>query len=138
MQKTLFCNSFTYDTVFFFPLGIEAYFSYFHRIKLQCIVMYFLNVRYFCKNLSLKCPLVAVKFSNALLKLIFWRKYMKFGCMIASFQRSLFSQLLFRCKNILGDFCNNFNKNHSGWFLADLEIYKENFCIGKLVAKKKK
>ena len=54
-----------------------------------------------------------------------------------SSHRSLFSQPLFAYRNILSSFQQSLQqKSFSGEFFTHLEIYKENFRIGKLVLKK--
>ena len=42
-----------------------------------------------------KCPLTEVKISNALLKLIFWQKCIKFGCMITEMKIHLMIIFIF-------------------------------------------
>ena len=52
------------------------------------------------------------------------------------FHRSPFRNHFFLSKIFLIVFCYIFNRKLQRWCLTVLEIYKENFCIGKLVAKK--
>ena len=48
----------------------------------------------------------------------------------------IFRNHFFHVNIFLVVFCNICDRNRLGWFLIGLEIYKENFCIGKLVSKK--
>ena len=47
-----------------------------------------------------------------------------------------FRNYFFHVKIFLVVFCNICNRNPLGWVLTGLDIYKENLCIKKLVAKK--